>query len=128
MSVMTDDDRDSPRRRQPSADVTVGRTAAALVRDLNRQLGHWQATSVKIHTIAERLKAAGRTDPSVAEEAKALFRVVSAEAERFQLLLPAQTESVVQHGRIRDTKRSFEMVADRLKASLKLLGDDHGAN
>lgn len=127
MTFMTDDSSDMPRRRQPSAEATAGREAAALVRELNRRLGQWQASSVKLHTIAERLKSSGYVDPAVIEEADALLKVVSREAHRFEDLLKGQPEAVARHGRIDDARRSFEMIADRLRASLKLLGEDQRA-
>lgn len=122
MGLMTDDHMEPPRRRQASAEAQAGREAATLVRQLNRQLGLWQASSVKLHTMAERLSAGGRSDPAVAEEAHALFHAVLAEAERFESLLPGQPLAVVEHSRIKDTRRSFEMISERLWASLKLLG------
>lgn len=100
----------------------AGRQAAALVRDLNRQLGLWQASSVKLQTIAERLKATGHQNPAVAEELSTLFNVVQAEAERFEGMLPGHPPAVATHGRVKDTRRSFEMVAGRLRLSLQLLG------
>lgn len=127
MSLMTDDSSDTPRRRKPSAEAAAGREAAALVRELNRRLGQWQAASVKLHTIAERLKSTGHADAAVRDEAHALFNVVSREAHRFEGLLPDQPEAVARHGRIDDTRRSFEMIAARLRESLKLLGEDEGA-
>jgi hypothetical protein len=119
---MSKDDSAPVRRRKASSETLAAREAAALVRELNRQLGYWQAASVKLHTLAQRLKASGNADPAVADETRTLFRVVSAEAERFEGLLPAQSAAVAAHGRIQDTRRSFEMVADRLRSSLKLLG------
>lgn len=121
MQFMTDDVSDPPRRRKASADALAGREAATLVRDLNRRLGSWQATSVKLHAIAERLKAAGRSDPSVVEEAHALFHVVNAESQRFEDMLPNLSDAVLHHGRIADTRQSFKMVTDRLRASLGLM-------
>lgn len=120
--VIGDSSSEPQRRRQPSVEAIVGREAARLVRDLNRQLGRWQALSVKLHTMAGRLKAKRRADPSVVEEAQALFNLVSAEAERFESLVREQSSAVARHGRIGDTRRSFEMVTDRLRAALDLLG------
>lgn len=124
MQTMTDDSSELPRRRKSSPDAMAAREAAALVRDLNRQLGHWQASSVKLHTMAERLRAAGRADAAVIEEAHTLFHVVASEAQRFEELLPEQPPAVAKHGRINDTRRSFEMITSRLRASLELLGAD----
>lgn len=92
-----------------------------LVRELNRRLGAWQATSVKLHAMAQRLKAAGRHDPAVADEAMALLLLVSCEARRFEAMLP-DLPAVSHHGRIRDTSRSFEMITDRLRAALTYVG------
>jgi len=123
MAVMTDDYTEPPRRRQVSPEALAGREAAALVRDLNRRLGTWQAASVKLQTIAQRLGASGSEAHSVAADVRSLFQVVAAEAARFERMLPEQPQSVAEHGRIHDTRRSFEMVAGRLRASLELLGE-----
>lgn len=119
---VTDDSPDSPRRRKASAEASVGREAAILVRDLNRQLGVWQAASVKLHTMAQRLAASGRTDPAFADQALQLFEVVSMELQRFEAMAGSQPPSLAQHSRINDTRRSFAMVVDRLRASFRLLG------
>ncbi len=124
MTFMTDDREETPRRRQASAEALAGREAASLVRDLNRRLGSWQAASVKVHTIAQRLKAAGRGDPSVVEEAQALRRSLSVEKQRFEAMIPEQSERVANHGRVNDTRRSFEMIAERLSDALRLMGHE----
>ena len=122
MSYMLDENQDSPRRRQPSAEATAGREALVLVRQLNRQLGLWQAASVKLQTMAERLRATGRDDATVEQETRTLLGAVRAAAERFEEMLAGQRAAVAQHGSIKDTRRSFEMVTERLRGSLKLLG------
>jgi len=127
-SAMTNDTSESTPRRRASAESLAGREAAALVRELNRQIGHWQASSVKLHTMAQRLRSTGRADPSVEEEAHTLFHVVATEARRFEDLLPTQSAAVAGHGRINDTRRSFDMITDRLRASLELLGANPGPN
>lgn len=124
MQVMSHDVSESPRRRQPSPETLAARQAARFVRDLNRQLGSWQAASVKLHTMAARLKAMGRVDPSVIAEAEELLRAVSTEAHRFEAQLPDHPAEVARHSRIDDTRRSFEMIADRLRSSLRLLGTE----
>jgi len=125
---MTNDTSESIPRRKASAETMAGREAAALVRDLNRQIGRWQASSVKLHTMAQRLKSTGSADPSVAEEAHTLFQVVATEAQRFEELLPEQPSAVAGHGRINDTRQSFDMITDRLRASLRLLGANPDAD
>ncbi len=122
MTMMTDNTSEPPRRRQASAETVAGREAARFVRDLNRHMGLWQAASVKLHTIALRLRAAGRDDATVAEEAGALLEVVTAEAQRFEAQLPTYPERVARHSRIIDTRRSFAMIADRLRTTIGLLG------
>jgi hypothetical protein len=124
---MTDDDLGRSRvARQPSAAAQAGREAAALVGELNRQLGLWQASSVKLQTMAERAKSAGRAGSDVASEIRTLFAAVTAEARRFDARLAAQPPEVAEHGRIRDTRRSFEMISGRLRQSLRLLGEEAG--
>lgn len=124
---MTDDNSGRPPApRRPSATLLAGRQATALVRDLNRQLGVWQASSVKLQTMAERARSAGGADPHVAAEIRALFSAVRTEAHRFEEQLATQPPQVAEHGRIRDTRRSFEMISGRLQQSLRLLGEHEG--
>lgn len=122
MTTMTEDTLEIPRRRKASPDALNGRQAATLVRELNRQLGYWQGTSVKLHIMAERLTSSGRSDPAVGEQARMLLDAVSAEARRFETMVGAQPPTIAQHGRIKDTRRSFEMVAGRLRTCMQLLG------
>lgn len=119
---VTDDSSDSPRRRKASAEAAVGREAAMLVRELNRQLGVWQGASVKLHTMAQRLAASGGSDPAFADQALPLFQVVSMESRRFEAMVGTQPPSVAQHSRINDTRQSFGMIVDRLRACFMLLG------
>lgn len=119
---VSDHSHESPRRRQASAEALVGRQAAGLVRGLNRQLGLWQGQSVKLHTMAQRLVALGRSDPAFIEEARQLFRAVSRELQSFEAMVDAQSQSVAEHSRIIDTRQSFGMVIGRLRACFKLLG------
>ncbi len=124
---MTDESSGSPRpRRQSSAGTLAGRQASAFVRDLNRQLGLWQASSVKLQTMAERVRSAGGADSQVAAELRGLFSAVRTEAQRFEASLAAQPPEVADHGRVRDTLRSFEMISGRLRQSLRLLGEHEG--
>ena len=100
----------------------AGRQALLLVSELNRQLGQWQAASVKLKTIAERLSVQRMADAAVVAEARALLELVGAEQERFERTLPGQPAVVVQHSHIKDTQRSFAMVTERLRTTLTLLG------
>jgi chromosome segregation ATPase len=122
MTFMTDESSEPPRRRQSSPEALAGREAASLVRDLNRRLGSWQAVSVKLHTISQRLRASGREDPSVVEDAEALLNAVSTEAQRFEELVAEQDEAVASHARVEDTRRSFNMIINRLRTTLASLG------
>ena len=124
---MTDEDSGRPRSpRQRSTTALTGRQATALVRDLNRQLGLWQASSVKLYAMAERARTAGREDPQVSAQLRMLFSAVSGEARQFEERLTTQPPEVAQHGRVRDTRRSFEMISGRLKQGLRLLGEHEG--
>jgi hypothetical protein len=112
---------DVPKRRQASPDAVAGREASLLVRQLNRQLGQWQASSVKLHAIASRRKDSG-PDEAVTAEALTLLKLVRSETEKFEALIAEQPPMVAEHGRIQDTRRSFEMVTERLVAALRMLG------
>lgn len=119
---VTDDSRESPRRRRASAEAVVSREATMLVRGLNRQLGLWQGASVKLQIMAQRLASAGRSDPAFAEQAVPLFQAVSMEYRRFEAMVGTQPPSVAQHSRVNDTRQSFGMVIDRLRDCFRLLG------
>lgn len=122
MTFMTDERSEPPRRRQSSAEALASREAAIFVRDLNRRLGSWQSVSVKLHTIAQRLRSSGREDASVAAEAEALIAAVATEARRFEGLVAQQTDAVAGHARVDDTRRSFRMIIERLRATLHAMG------
>jgi hypothetical protein len=117
-----DDSLRTPRRRQASADALTGREAAKLVRELNRQLGLWQGTSVKLQIMCQRIAETRCPDPNVVEQCLQLFHAVSAEARQFDATIGRQSEKVARHGRINDTRRSFSMILERLRTCFGLLG------
>jgi hypothetical protein len=120
---MSDDDSGLPRRRQASADVVAGREAARLVRELNRELGKWQSASVKVHTIAGRRNLSQQASAELSAEIHRLLAGVSQGSQRLADLLQQAGPAIAGHGRIEDTRRSIEMVRERLLSSLRLLGE-----
>ena len=72
------------------------------------------------------MRSAGRHDPQVSVEIRTLFSAVKSEAQRFEESLARQSPEVAEHGRVRDTRRSFEMISGRLRQILSLVGEHEG--
>jgi hypothetical protein len=111
------------RRRTPSPELLISRDAGKLVEELNGKLGVWQSSSIKLRTMAERLRAAGRRDDAVASEARALAEVVAVQARQFEELANQQSDAIARHFKLDNTRRSLSMIGDRLAETLKLLGE-----
>ncbi|RYE07780.1 MAG: hypothetical protein EOP22_16415 [Hyphomicrobiales bacterium] len=110
-------------RREVSAATIAGREARQLVVPTNRKLGEWQATSIKLETMAARLKAAGRHDPAIAEGAATLRQLVVAETVAFEAVVAGAPEPVQLHSRVGDTRHALRALAARLGAILADLGE-----
>lgn len=112
-----------PARRETSSDVLATRAARQLVRSVHKQLGSWQAESVKLEAIVERLRASGRHDPSVSNAAKTLLGSVHKGAREFEREVGKAPEPVRQHGRIADTRTVLRLVEQRVSATLNRMDD-----
>lgn len=110
-------------RREVSAATLTGREARLLVVPTNRKLGEWQATCIKLETMAARPKAAGRRDPGIAEVAATLRQLVAAEGAAFEAVVAGAPEPVQRHSRVGDTRHALRALELRLAAILAELGE-----
>ena len=109
-----------------SAEGLIARQAAGLMRPLNARLGIWQASSIKLRTMAERGRRDERPDPAVAREAAELLELMNREAATFDAALPSLPPAVTANARVQDTRRSLETIRQRLCETLAMLSDAEG--
>lgn len=105
-------------RRETSSDILATRAARQLVRPVHQKLGPWQAESIKLQTIAGRLKASGKHDPSVSVAAKALLGTVNKQTREFEREVGKAPEPVREHGRVADTRTVLKLVEQRIADTL----------
>lgn len=121
---MTDSDDIAGRsRRETPASVTNGRAARALVAPVQEKLGAWQAETVKLEVMAQRIKAAGRHDPSLGEAARALLGVVRMQAQLLESSLTDAVDAVRMHNRVTDAQKVLVLLAARLEKILSNLDE-----
>ena len=126
-------DSDSPadqpprQRRETSAEVLLTRAARSLVAPVHEKLGAWQAECIKLETMAQRSKAAGRRDVGLSEAARSLLGYVSRQAETFERSVESAPEPIRRHGRVSDTRMVLRRLEGRLAATLSDLGDPPAA-
>lgn len=116
-------DEPGPTRRASSPSVIHSRAAKALVGPVHEKLGAWQAETIKLHTRAQRLKAAGRTDPALAEATRTLLSFTSAQSAALALQAAELPEDVGKHTRVVDTLKVLAMLTERLEQTLGDLGE-----
>lgn len=115
---LSDHQSDGIVRRETSKDILAARSARLLVRSVHQKLGPWQAESIKLQTIAERLRAAGKHDPAVTVAARELLGSVNKGWREFEREVEAAPEQVREHGRIADTRTVLHLVEQRVEATL----------
>jgi hypothetical protein len=121
---MTDSEDGAGRnRRETPASVTHGRAARALVAPVQEKLGVWHAEAVKLETMVQRSKAAGRHDPSLAEAARVLLGVVRMQAQLLETAVADAMDAVRSHSRVTDAQRALVLLVDRLERILSDLGE-----
>jgi hypothetical protein len=120
-----DDSEDSAgrSRRETPVSVTIGRAARGLVTPVQEKLGVWQAETIKLEVMVQRLKASGRHDPSLTEAVRALHRVVGMQTELLDTALADALPAVRAHSRVTDAKRVLSLLTERLEKILTGLGE-----
>lgn len=107
------------RSRAIPAAVRANREARLLVDPVNEKIGVWQSETVRLQTAVRRMRESGRHDPGVSESVRALLAYVGQQARQFEAAVAAAEPDVAGHSRIDDTRRSLQMLADRLASCLR---------
>ena len=123
MLGMSNSDGTGRSRRETPIAVTHGRAARLLVAPVQEKLGTWQAEAVKLEVMADRLKTAGRRDPSVADGVRALLKVVNMQAQLLETEAAEAPPPVRTHTRVTDTQKVLGLLGVRLEAMLAALGE-----
>ena len=121
---MTDSEDGAGRnRRETPASVTNGRAARALIAPVQQKLGAWQAEVVKLEVMAQRIRAVGRRDPSIAEATRTLLGVVKMQAQLLETSLGTAADAVRLHSRVTDAQKVLVLLVERLERLLADLGE-----
>jgi hypothetical protein len=109
------------RSRAPSRDYLIRRAAIDAVSPTRDRIGLWQARSIHLLTIGQRLRTRGHHLPHYAEEALILLAAVEEEKTRFEAATEGLPDDVRDHDVVTDTARALGDVSARLDAALKVL-------
>lgn len=108
-----------PRRRAKRLDVQITQQAMKVVTPTNQEIGPWQHQAARLLALAEKLRATGRRDPRIAEEAEALLRAVEERQRHLEDRIAALPEKVAESTRLQDTARALQSVAAVLVKALE---------
>ena len=114
---MENNDSGRPRRQTP-ADVADRQAARQLVAPLQDQLGLWQAESIKLETMAERLRVTGGGNEELAKGIRELLDAVTRQATALDGAVQKVPESVRTHSRVTDVRKVLKMLEQRLNDTL----------
>lgn len=107
------DDPHAPGRAIPDA-VRLNRDARRLIDPFNEKIGTWQSESVRLHAAVERMRQSGGHDPSLIESAAATLAHVEEQAKQFEAAVASAARELASHSRISDTRRSLDLIRERL--------------
>lgn len=110
------------RRGTPNS-VLIGREARLLVAPVQQKLGAWQAETVKLEVMAQRVKVAGRHDASIAEATRALLNVVAMQKQLLETGVVEAPDAVRTHSRVTDTIKVLGLLLRRLEVVLSDVGE-----
>jgi hypothetical protein len=109
------------RKRAMRAEVRITRQALKVALPINRQIGSWQASAVRLLAMAQRLAASGRYNPSIVEEAETLATLVASQSEALKREMNALPTEISGSTRLLDTARALKSIGDGLDRALKLM-------
>lgn len=102
-------------------DVKISQQAMKVVLPTNRQIGPWQARAAHLQVLAEKLRANGRCDGKIAEEAKELLDAVEVHRRDLSDKMGDLPADVAASTRLDDTVRALQSVAAVLQRTLALM-------
>lgn len=112
-----------PNRRAISAAVVLGREARQLVAPVQEKLGAWQAQTVKLEVMVQRLKASGRNDAGLGEAARTLLGVVAMHSKQLDASIESASGQLKVHSRVLDARRVLDQLIGRLEKVLADIGE-----
>jgi hypothetical protein len=102
-------------------DVLQKRRAMAALVPINDQIGPWQTKTARLLAYAERLRATGGYEPTIAAEVEALSKAVSMQQNRLLETTRELPPDIASNTRVLDTARALKSVATGLEAARDLL-------
>ena len=111
------DDTEARARAVPEA-VRVNRDVRRLIEPFNERVGTWQAESVRLHAAVERMRLTGRRDPTLMDAVATTLALVEEQARQFEAAVASVARELAGHSRISDTRRSLEIICERLRRCL----------
>lgn len=119
---MLRDDYDTPaRQKRRVPHLALEREAVTALRPFVQMLGPWQSDAVRLDTMAQRLRQSGRHDPGVSEAVQTLLTTVEHQRQAFEAVAATLSCGAAESSRIGDARKGLEMVACRLRRTLKQL-------
>jgi hypothetical protein len=99
-------------------EVKISRQAMKVVLPTNQQIGPWQARAAHLLALAEKLKATGRHNPGIADEAQTLLDIVETHRRELDRDVQELPSDVAGSTRLDDTARALQSVATVLERTL----------
>lgn len=112
---------ESKRRRAMRPEVRVSRQALAVVQPINRQIGQWQAATIRLMALGRKARLTGRPTDDLRRETLVLSALVKEHEAALQARTQELPPAVANSGRIRDTRMALGSVSRGLEATLRTL-------
>lgn len=110
---------ESKRRRAMRPEVKISRQAMTVVQPLNRQIGEWQAATVRLSALANKARLTGRSTLELRKETLQLSALVRQHEQELKDRTSELPLAVANSGRIRDTRMALDSLARGLDEALR---------
>lgn len=111
------------RQRAKRVDVQIAQQAMRVATPTNQEIGPWQHQAARLLALAEKLRATGRRDPRIADEAEALLRAVEERQQHLSDQIAVLPDKVAGSSRLEDTARALRSVVAVLDRTLELMDE-----
>ena len=109
---------ESKRQRAMRPEVKISREALRVVQPINRRIGTWQTTIVRLGALGRRPQAADTYREKIRAEAEALAAEVKTEAAVFQEALQSLPDAVAKSSRLADTCKALSSLMSGIEGVL----------
>ena len=106
------------RKRAVPEAVRANREARRLTDPISEKIGGWQSETVRLCTALQRAREGGRQDPRLVEAARTLLDQIEEQGRQFDQAVSTTDDWLATHSRIIDTRRSLQVIIDRLRSYL----------